>query len=113
LQRRGVEFAPVRLGAAEIILRQQSPEHGAIREQRDSVIPAKRRHRGFGPAIDERVLHLVRHDADSVISDDAQTLGVEVSEREMMNLALALQVGEIFEGVEIARVSIVPPVKFA
>jgi len=69
------------------------------------VIAAEPSHPGLGPAIDERVLHLVRDDADTVIGDDLQTLGVEVGEREVTDLAFVLQVGEVFERVEVALVA--------
>ena len=36
---------------------------------------------------------------------------VEVRQREMMNLTLALQIGEMFERVEVALVAIVPPME--
>ena len=75
------------------------------------MIRAESGHSNLGAAVDERVLHLVRYNPNAVIRDNAQTLGVEVGEREMANFALALQVGEMFERFEIARIVIVPPVK--
>src|SRR5207248_11196815 len=45
------------------------------------------------------------------IRDDAQTLGVEIRQREATNFALALQIGEVPERVEVAPVAVIPPVE--
>ena len=73
------------------------------------MVAAECGHSCFRPAVDQRILHLIRDDPDTVIGDDTQALGVEVRQREMMNLTLALQIGEMFERVEVALVAIVPP----
>ena len=41
----------------------------------------------------------------------AQTLGVEIGEREMTYLALVLHVGEMLERVEVAAIGVVPPME--
>ena len=46
-----------------------------------------------------------------MIGNDAQALGIEVRQPEMTNFALALQIGEMFERVEIAPVAVVPPME--
>jgi len=55
------------------------------------VILAERGHADIGPAIDQRVLHLVRDNGNPVIGDDTQTLGVEIGQREVTDFALALE----------------------
>jgi len=40
-----------------------------------------------------------------------QTLGIEVGQREVTDFALALEVGEMSERVEIAPVTVIPPMK--
>src|SRR5580693_7645434 len=77
LQRGGAEFGPPWLGAAQIFLREQTAEEGAIGEKRNRVFAAERSHPDLGPAIDERILNLVRDDAD-VIGYYAETLGIEI-----------------------------------
>ena len=78
LQRRGAEFGALRLGTAQIFFRQQSAEHGAVGQQGDRRAPAKSRHPRRRAAVDQRILHLVRDDANAVLGDDAQTFGVEI-----------------------------------
>ncbi len=111
LQGGGVELGPLRLGAAQIFLRQQPAEQGAIGQKCNPVIMTERRHPRFGPTIDQRVLHLVRDDADAVICDDAQPLGVEIGQGEVANLAFVTQIGEMLERVEVAFVAVIPPME--
>ncbi len=99
LQRGGGELGPLRLRSAQIFLREETAEQGAVGQQRHCVITAERRHVDLGPAIDEGVLHLVRDDADPVIGDHTQALGVEIGQREMANFAFLLQGGEMLERV--------------
>src|SRR5712675_2144019 len=75
------------------------------------MIAAERGHAAFGPAIDQRVLHLIRDNGNTVIGDDTQTLGVEIGQREVTDFALALEVGEMSERVEIAPVTVIPPME--
>ena len=75
------------------------------------MLTAERRHPSLGPAIDERILHLVRDDRDAVIGDDAEALGVEIGQRQVADLAFAPQVGEMIERLEIALVAVVPPME--
>ena len=87
------------------------PSKRAIGQKCNPVIVTERRHPRFGPAIDQRVLHLVRDDGDAVIGDHAQPLGVEIGQGEVANLAFVTQIGEMLERVEIARVAVVPPME--
>ena len=75
------------------------------------MIGAERSHPSLGAAIDDRVLDLVRDDADAVIGDDSEPLGVEIGQCQVADLAVALQVAQVLEGVEIARVAVVPPME--
>lgn len=75
------------------------------------MIVAEGRHLDFRPSIHDGILHLIRDDADAILNDDAQTLGVEVGESEMANPALMLKNSEVLERVEIAIVGIVPPME--
>ena len=63
------------------------------------MIRAEFGHPNLGAAIDERVLHLVGDDADPVVGDGAEALGVEIGERKMTDLAFLLEVGEMFERI--------------
>jgi len=58
-QRGGVEFGSTRLRAAEIFLREQAAEQGAVSEERHRMIRAESGHPNLRAAVDERVLHLV------------------------------------------------------
>ena len=46
-----------------------------------------------------------------MLGDGAEPLGVEVGQRQVTDLALALQVGEVAQRIEIALVAIIPPVE--
>ena len=48
---------------------------------------------------------------DAGVADDAQVLGVEVRQGQVPDAALGLQVGQLLQGVQVARVSIIPPVE--
>ena len=75
------------------------------------MIAAECGHPDFGPAIDERVLHLVRDDADPVVNYGVEARGVEIGERKMTDLAFLLEVGERFERFQVAVVFVVPPME--
>jgi hypothetical protein len=75
------------------------------------MIRAESGHPNLRAAVDERVLHLVWDDADPVVGDGAQVLGVEIGERKMTDLAFLLEVGEMLKRVKLAIVFVVPPME--
>src|SRR5438477_12978278 len=103
--------SPPRLCSAEIFFRQQAAEYRAVGQQCDAVLLTECRHLRIRPAIDERILHLVRHDLDTGIDNDAEMLGIEIGQREVANFAFIAQVREMLQRVEIAPVAIIPPMK--
>ncbi len=101
----------LRLGPAEPMFRQEPAKQRAVGQQPDPVRRAEFGHPRRRPPVDQRILHLVRDDADAAIGDDGQPLGVEIGQREMADLAFVTQIGEVFQRVEIAAVAIVPPME--
>ena len=75
------------------------------------MLAAKGCHPRLGPAIDQRILHLVGNNRDAVAGDDAQPLGIEIGQREMPDLSLALQIGEMPQRIEVALIRIIPPME--
>src|ERR1700719_1321800 len=110
LQRGGAELGPPWLGTAQVFLREQTAKEGAIGKQRNSVVAAERSHPDLGPAIDERILDLVRDDAN-MAGYHVQALGIEIGQPEVTDFAFVLEVCEMLERVEIARVLIIPPME--
>jgi len=46
-----------------------------------------------------------------MVGDDPQPLGVEISQRQMADFALLLQLSKMIEGIEVALIGVVPPMK--
>ena len=52
----------------------------------------------LGPAVDQRILHLIGHDADAVLDDDLQMLGIEVGQGQVTDFAFVAQLGQVASG---------------
>src|SRR5690348_14447604 len=77
----------------------------------DVVAPAEFDEAVLRPDIEERILHLHRQRRETDLDQLGHVRGVEIGAAEMLDLALALELGEPAGGVAAAGHRIVPPVK--
>ena len=68
-------------------------------------------HPDFGPSIDHGILDLIGHDADALIGNPRQALGVKIGQPHVPDLTGIPQVGQVREGVQVALILVVPPVE--
>src|SRR5882724_4359815 len=88
------------LRGAEPALRQEAAAERAVGQQLDVVRQAEFAHRLAGAAIKKREADLVRDDADAVLDENAQMVGVEIGEAEVTDATFLLQRGELGHGIE-------------
>src|SRR5882724_12436633 len=94
-----------------IAFRQQSAAYGTVGEELEVMRLAELAHLYLGPAIDQRILHLVRHDADTMLNDDVQMLCIEVGESQMTDFALVAQLSQVTQRLQIVGIAVIPPVE--
>ena len=104
------EALPVRLRRAEPAFGEPAAGQRAVRQQLHAVLDAEGRQAPRRALIEQRERHLVRHDVDAARDDDAQVRGVEVGQAEVTDQALGLQLLQVEQRFEPARIGVVPGV---
>src|SRR5262249_12506184 len=106
-----IQINGARLRFVKVAFGEQPSADGAVGQQLHTVFAAERLHALGWSAVEERILHLVRDDANAVREDECQALCIEVGQSQVANFARFSQLHEIAERIQVACIGIVPPME--
>src|SRR5438128_9399851 len=110
-----LRLAPVgylrRLASIDPSIAEEAAGEHDVGQELHAGLAADFRHAPGGPTIEQRERHLFRDDGNAVLDEQSEMIGIEVDHAEVADAPFAAQPIELEHGVEIAGMSVLPPVK--